>query len=99
MASGANPAWNGMSGAYQQKNPGYDVMNRDTMTSPQAGAARQRSAEIMNALRNGNEGDADAMMKRSTADKSDRSTSKVPGKGSLIAKLFSNKRGEKGSKE
>ncbi|KAK5117717.1 hypothetical protein LTR62_005141 [Meristemomyces frigidus] len=55
-AVGQNAGW-----AYaKQANTG--VMDREKMTSPQAEAARLRSAEVMEALRSGEPGAADHMM-------------------------------------
>lgn len=39
-----------------------DTLDREAMTSPQAELARQRSEEVMKALKSGNPGEADAAM-------------------------------------
>ena len=55
--------------------PNANVANEETMTSPQAQAARARSQEIMAALKKGEPGDADKLMGKSQKD-----SGLIPGK-------------------
>jgi hypothetical protein len=82
----SNPAWNGTGGAYNAKDGARDdIMNSATMSSTQAEAARQRSAEIMEALKNGKPGDADALMGKRSGEEDGKGSSKL---GSLKDRMM-----------
>ncbi|KAL1305529.1 hypothetical protein AAFC00_007140 [Neodothiora populina] len=66
--------------------PNANVANAETMTSPQAQAARAKSMEIMAALKKGDKGDADRLMgSQETHD------SLLPGVAKLKKKLLGKK--------
>ncbi|OQO01816.1 hypothetical protein B0A48_12289 [Cryoendolithus antarcticus] len=68
--------------------PNANVANTETMTSPEAQAARARSAEIMAALKKGEPGEADKMMGQKK-----NHDSLLPGMGKLKDKLLGGKKG------
>ncbi|KAF7187137.1 hypothetical protein HII31_11518 [Pseudocercospora fuligena] len=54
-----NSSWNSSGFSFS---PNTDTMNRETMPSERAEAARQKSAEVMAALKSGEPGAADRLM-------------------------------------
>ena len=71
--------------------PNANVSNAETMTSPEAQAARARSAEIMAALKKGEPGDADKLM-----GEKKHHDSLLPGMGKLKSRLMGGKKKEGG---
>ena len=72
--------------------PNANVANADTMTSPQAQAARAKSAEVMAALKKGDEGEADRLMGVKQGN-----DSLFPGMGRLKDRIFGGKKEEEGA--
>ncbi|KAI5248460.1 hypothetical protein E4T43_01197 [Aureobasidium subglaciale] len=66
--------------------PNANVSNTSTMTSPQAQAAREKSAAVMAALKKGEKGDADRLMGRQ-----ENYDSLVPGIAALKKKFLGKK--------
>jgi hypothetical protein len=67
--------------------PNANVMDSRTMTSPEAQAARAKSAEIMAALKKGEPGAAERLM---TSKRNHDSL--LPGMGKLKSMLYGNKK-------
>ena len=70
--------------------PNATVANANTMTSPEAQAARAKAAEIMAALKKGDEDEANRLM---TPKK--HQDSLIPGMGKLKAKIMARQDGKK----
>lgn len=63
--------------------PNANAANAETMTSPQAQAARAKSAEVMAALKKGDRGEADRLMGAKQGN-----DSLLPGMGRLKDRIF-----------
>ncbi|CAK3814197.1 Hypothetical predicted protein [Lecanosticta acicola] len=74
--------------------PNSTIMNKDSMPSDKAEAARQKSAAVMEALRNGDQGAADRLMGKNEARKGHASG---PGPMKWLKGKFAGK--DKGGKE
>ncbi|KAM0719117.1 hypothetical protein Q7P37_005022 [Cladosporium fusiforme] len=68
--------------------PNANVANEQTMTSPEAQAARAKSAEVMAALKKGDKGEADRLMGKSEQ----MNDSLIPGMGKLKAMFLGRKK-------
>lgn len=64
-----------------------DINNEQAMTSPEAQAARAKSAEVMAALKKGDQGEADRLM-----GPREHHDSLIPGMGKLKEKLLGKKK-------
>lgn len=70
--------------------PNADVSNEQTMTSTEAQAARAKAAEVMAALKKGDQGEADKLM-----GKQEKQDSLIPGMGKLKEMLLGKKKEKK----
>ncbi|KAK4496392.1 hypothetical protein PRZ48_012372 [Zasmidium cellare] len=66
MSTKNNPGGPGTSSSWNTAGPGFapntNTLDRASMPSSQAEAARQKSAAVMEALKNGDKGEADRLM-------------------------------------